>query len=673
MVEGENATVLVEFISKRRIPLRNGKSILEVTARDETGILKLKWFHTPYSLEAQFLSGRRFFVAGRPKVSSFGGPLFEILHPEITWVRETTSPEQETRIGRIVPVYIEIEGLSTHVIRKIIWNGLQALKEAYESRSFEFPEVLPAKVLDRYQFPNLLKALYAVHFPENTSLEILQQMRTLAHQRLIYEEFFKFELLLLKRKMHFARESAPTWHLQKLQDRTQALRSRFPFSLTNGQKKSIEQILLDLSSGHPMNRLIQGDVGSGKTAVALVVVGSVLSQGFQATLMAPTEILAEQHFLTAQKFFSADFSSVLVTARTSGKERADVLRRLQQGEPLLVLGTHALLEDWIQFKNLGLVIIDEQHRFGVEQRMKLRSKGKSVSANSTVTSTAPHLLVLTATPIPRTLALTFYGDLDFSIIPDRPPHRKPIETKVLETAFRERAFQKVREALLQGRQAYWIFPLVQASEAEGFESLRSAEEEFKNLQTHIFKDFSLGLLHGQMKSAEKSEILERFKKGQHSILVSTTVVEVGVDIPNATYMVIENAERFGLSQLHQLRGRVGRGEHRSYCLLLLGNPHASEEARTRLHAMEETEDGFKLAELDLQTRGPGEFLGIRQSGSLPLKIADLVRDQTILFQAREDLLELLANDPEILDPNHHSVRSYLDHHGKEEADRLQSG
>ena len=420
-----------------------------------------------------------------------------------------------------------------------------------------------------------------------------------------------------------------------------------------------------------MNRLIQGDVGSGKTAVAFVTSGCVLAEGGQAALMAPTEILAEQHYKNAVKLFGGRLNVALLTGKTPQSEREPLLKRLAAGEPVLLIGTHALIEDAVVFKNLAYILIDEQHRFGVEQRRTLRNKGRHINEANGQT-TLPHSLVLTATPIPRTLALTAYGDLAVTSIRELPPGRSPVKTKVLkERGDMGRAYELIRQELRAGRQAYFIYPLVNESEAEGFTQLKSAVTESDRLQTEVFPDFKVGLLHGQQKPDEKARIMDLFQRGDIQVLVSTTVVEVGVDVPNATVMAIEHAERFGLSQLHQLRGRVGRGAHQSHCFLF-SHPKAGAATAMRLEVLEQTNDGFKIAEADLEIRGPGEFMGTRQSGGLPFRLAHLVRDQEWLIRARDDATQLLRDDPDLQRVENAPLRRFFERDGYAQFERLKT-
>jgi ATP-dependent DNA helicase RecG len=419
-----------------------------------------------------------------------------------------------------------------------------------------------------------------------------------------------------------------------------------------------------------MNRLVQGDVGSGKTAVAFLSAAYVVGEGHQVALLAPTEILAEQHFYNSQKLFGKQLNAGLLTGKTTAAERNQLHSRMISGEPLLVIGTHALLEDNVEFSSLAYVMIDEQHRFGVEQRRTLKQKGAK-KTNGSQGVVFPHSLIMTATPIPRTLSLTVFGDLSVTSIQELPPGRSPIGTRVVGTnPQRQKAYAHIKSQLAQGRQAYFIYPLVNESEAEGFTQLKSAVNEAELLAQEVFPEFSVGLLHGQMKADEKAEVMQKFKQGKHHILVSTTVVEVGVDVPNATVIAIEHAERFGLSQLHQLRGRVGRGQYQSHCYLFSSTQ--SPESWVRLQVLENTNDGFKIAEADLEIRGPGEFLGTRQAGSLPFKLANLVKDREWLLRARDDAMGVLSQDPNLLREENSCLKRYLLREGARQLERLKT-
>lgn len=673
--EGAKATISLRVISSRKVPTRGfGKNMFEVRATDDTSVITLKWFYLPRGLDLKFTAGAQFLATGTPKV--FRG-MMEIIHPEISWgkVADVSAPAPGTapgadplHTGRVVPIYTEIEGLASRLLRKILWDAL-------EKYSSTLTEDLPERFIQRHSLPKIAEAVRDIHFPKSAddndqSIQQLIEFRTPAHTRLIYDEFFKFEFLVLRQRLQMEKENAlsigPNGGRKAVEEFTKLL----PFKLTGDQLKSVQEIADDLAAPHPMNRLVQGDVGSGKTAVALLSAASVIAEGYQAALMAPTEILAEQHYRNAMKLFGTRLQIALLTGRTPNAEREALFAKLAAGQPTLVIGTHALIEDPVVFKSLALVMIDEQHRFGVEQRRTLRRKGIHHS-ETTQTMVNPHTLVLTATPIPRTLALTAYGDLAVSMIREMPPGRSPILTKVVKGTSRVGAVERVRAELQAGRQAYFIYPLVNDSEAEGFQTLRSAVVEAERLQNEVFPEFKVGLLHGQMKSDEKNLVMEDFKQNRVQVLVSTTVVEVGVDVPNATVMCVDHAERFGLSQLHQLRGRVGRGLHASYCFFFTG-ASGSETTKARLEVLEETNDGFEIAEADLRIRGPGEFLGTRQAGGLPFRLADLVRDREWLFMARDDALELLKSDPDLTSAEHSNLRDYFEREGKLQSDRLKT-
>jgi len=653
--EGVKSTVAVRVLSSRKIGTRTGRSILEARCTDESGILTLKWFHAPKGMDARLAPGTPIVVTGTSKLF-MGRP--EIIHPEITWNKtsDVVSQEDELNVGRVVPVYTELDGIPSRTFRKVLW-------EAITKYGPQLPEDLPRDVLERHRLPSSLESVKEIHFPRaETEIQSLVDFRTPWHARFIYEEFFKFEYLVLQQRLVAEKENAHSIGADGGAKAARDLEALLPFKLTGDQSLALKEVLEDLSKSYPMNRLVQGDVGSGKTVVALLSAAAALAEGFQAALMAPTEILAEQHYKNAVQLFGSRLRVALLTGKTSDSERNQLLPRLAAGEPLLLIGTHALLEDPVQFAHLGLVMIDEQHRFGVEQRRTLRRKG---------TEKVPHALLLTATPIPRTLALTAYGDLTTTTIKELPPGRTPVATRVVTANQRGKAYEKIRSELRAGHQAYFIYPLVQDSEAEGFTSLKSAITEAETLAREVFPEFQVGLLHGQMKSDEKTTIMARFKKGELHILVSTTVVEVGVDVPNATIMVIEHAERFGLSQLHQLRGRVGRGAAQSHCFLFT-HPRLGETTAHRLQVLEKTNDGFQIAEADLEIRGPGEFLGTRQSGSLPFRMANLVRDQEWLVRAREDVIDILKRDPQLLLPEHAPFRAFLEREGRLQMERLKT-
>jgi ATP-dependent DNA helicase RecG len=619
--------------------------LFEVKAQDKDGQwISLKWFRVFKGFEKKFEPGTEFIATGTLK---FFGSGREMVHPEIQF-----DVEDDLHVGRIIPIYTEIDGIPTKTLRKILDTALQLGKN-------HLREELPRTALLKHNLPSLPIAIQQAHFPDTNHQPSID--------RLIYEEFYKFEFHVLSQRMNLQREAGHALSVDELKKSLASLLPQLPFELTRGQQQSLFEIVKDLSSGHPMNRLLQGDVGAGKTAVALLATLAVMNQKsaaglhYQTAIMAPTEILAEQHYQNALKIFGPKTPVKLLVGKSTASERRAVQAHLDSGEPCLLIGTHALIEDPVKFSNLGLVIIDEQHRFGVEQRRKLREKSKI----------QPHTLIMTATPIPRTLALTAYGDLEVSIIRERPPGRSPIKTHLIRAAETAKMNEFVRKQLTDGRQAYFIFPLVEDSEEEGFTHLTSAVSAAETLANETFPEFKVGLLHGKLNGKEKASIMERFRANEVQILVATTVVEVGVDVPNATVMVIEHPERFGLSQLHQLRGRIGRGNHASTCFLKTSRPPHLPTPE-RLEVMCETEDGFKIAEADLELRGPGEFLGTRQSGTLPFKIASLVRDQEWLNKAREDVLELLKSDPELKLPENAPFKTYLSNSGRNESAHLKT-
>ena len=663
--DGETATVAVQVLSSRRVPTRTGRSFFEVRCADSSGSMALKWFHMPRGMDQRFKPGIQVMVTGTVK-AFMGRP--EIIHPEVTWgVSSATSTEGEPHVGRVVPIYTEIEGVPSRALRKILWEALQKY-------SSYLTEDLPPSLLQKHRLPGLQEAIERIHFPTEDSHGTIQDLidfNTPAHARLIYEEFFKFEYLVLRQRLRLQKESAPAIGAHGGNAAVNDLTRALPFALTGDQQKGITEIQADLAQPHPMNRLIQGDVGSGKTAVAFVTAGAVLAEGGQAALMAPTEILAEQHYKNAVKLFGGRLNVALLTGKSTASERAPLLKRLAAGEPILLIGTHALLEDPVVFGNLVYVMIDEQHRFGVEQRRVLRRKGTRPLAPGSDRKIYPHTLILTATPIPRTLALTAYGDLGVSSIREMPPGRSPIITKIIRGDARQVAHERIREQLRQGHQAYFIYPLVNESEAEGFTALKSAVQEAERLAKEVFPEFKVGLLHGQMKPDEKARIMDQFSRNELQILVSTTVVEVGVDVPNATVMAVEHSERFGLSQLHQLRGRVGRGKAQSYCFYFAA-PRLGEVTAQRLEVLEATQDGFKIAEADLEIRGPGEFLGTRQAGGLPFRMAHLVRDREWLIKARDDAQAILTTDRDLEEKLHLPLRLYFDREGIAQSERLKT-
>ncbi|KYG63159.1 ATP-dependent DNA helicase RecG [Bdellovibrio bacteriovorus] len=595
---------------------RSTRKMYDVVVKDASGQIHCKFFRVPYKgYFERFKPYKEVRVVG--KVTDYRGRL-EFHHPDIRDIE----PDEETQ-DALIPLYTEIEGLATNKIMKMVRQAFSQIEEWPE-------EALPKWIIEKYKLLPRKDALKEMHYPDPQKAAQYAEFKSSAQKRIIFDEFFWLELFLASKKTGFQKEGAPK--ILNKATKLAALEKSLPFQLTNAQKRVFGEIRKDLEKSHPMHRMVQGDVGSGKTLVSFMAAAYASESGFQSCLMAPTEILAEQHFKNAQKVLEPlGLRLALLVGKSKASERKQVLEALHSGEIDLIIGTHALIEDEVIFSNLGLVIIDEQHRFGVEQRGVLKNKGNS-----------PHFLVMTATPIPRTLAMTVYGDLDVSIVDEMPPGRSPIQTRATFESKRPQALQFMMEQIQKGRQAYIVYPLVEESEKI---DLKDAVSEYEKLK-ELYPKVSFGLLHGKMKPSEKDQIMDQFRRNEIQVLVSTTVIEVGVDVPNANIMIIEHAERFGLSQLHQLRGRVGRGEHKSFCILIMGYA-VSEEGKERTAMMEKTSDGFKIAEFDLEMRGPGEFMGTRQSGLSGFKMANLVRDMQTLQEAREAAFEVLRRDPKL--------------------------
>jgi ATP-dependent DNA helicase RecG len=614
LVPDQLVSLKAQILKVRSMPMGKSKRrIYEVLVGDSTGRIACKYFRVPYKgYFERFQPFQDVRVIGKP---SFYRGALEFHHPDIHPVK----PEEEIT-NALIPIYVEIEGLTSPKIARLVKSVLQE----------PIPEFMPRNILEKYGLMNLNQAIREVHEPPVDQGDLFLKFESKAQKRIIFDEFFLMEFHLARKRQHLEREkSLAIVSKGKL---AESLKNSLEFQLTGAQERSYAEIIKDLKLSHPMHRLVQGDVGSGKTLVAFMAAAYAAEAGVQTALMVPTEILAEQHFATAEKrLHPLGIRVGLLTGQIKAKEREKILSDLAKGEIHILIGTHALIQDDVEFKKLGLVIIDEQHRFGVEQRNKLRAKGLS-----------PHFLVMTATPIPRTLAMTVYGDLDISVIDEMPKGRIPIVTRKTYQSKRPAVMQFIRDHMKQGRQAYIVYPLIEESESM---DLRNALEEYERVKKE-FPEFQVGLLHGRMKPAEKDEVMDRFRRNEIQILVSTTVIEVGVDVPNANIMLIEHAERFGLSQLHQLRGRVGRGNYKSYCVLMLGYA-LSEEGVRRAEIMESTIDGFKIAEADLEMRGPGEFMGTRQSGLPGFKMANLVRDVKILMLARDAAFELAQQDPQL--------------------------
>ena len=593
--------------------VRKGMTLYKARALDDQGgLLQITIFNNKY-LADKLREGEEYLFYGKT-----AGNLLR---------REMASPEIEpVSCAKIRPVYRQTEGLSSRVIEAAMSQALTLLHG--------MADPLPASLRKSYGLLNLVDALRAIHFPK--SQENLEDAR----RRLVFEELFLLQAGLSQLKSRSRGETACLF----AKDTTAAFAERLPFSLTGAQRRVIAECAADLRSGRPMNRLVQGDVGSGKTAVAAALCHMAVKNGWQAAMMAPTEILAEQHHRSLSALLQGTGVSIgLLTGSATKSEKDRIKDALSAGDIHLLVGTHALLQDTVAFHRLGLVVTDEQHRFGVAQRAALAAKGDN-----------PHLLVMSATPIPRTLALIIYGDLDISVIDQLPPGRQPIETYAVSTQLRQRAYNYVKKHLDQGRQGYIVCPLVE----EGETDLIPAQQYAEQLQRTVFRDYRIGLLHGRMKPSEKEAAMRRFSSGEIQLLVSTTVVEVGVDVPNAVIMVVENAERFGLSQLHQLRGRIGRGRHKSTCILI--SDAQNPEAVRRLQVMCQTADGFKIADEDLRLRGPGDFFGRRQHGLPDLKIADMMEDMDVLRQTQKAVRLLLDADPYLEAPDHAALKQAVE-------------
>lgn len=585
-------------------------SILKAAIRDNSGVIYAIWYNQSY-LNKFVKKGKEIVVSGKVEFK-FGQKQIKVEDFEFL----SGDEKDNLHLRRIVPCYPLTEGLSQRILRRIIKTNL-------EEKSFYLIDSLPYEIRKRYSFVSLPEALNNIHFPEDFSRQ------KEARRRLVFEELFLLQsALAFKREENKKESGIPFSTGRKL---TSSFIHYLPYSLTLSQKKVIREILEDMRSFHPMNRLLQGDVGSGKTVVATLVLLAAIANGYQSALMAPTEILAQQHWLNLRQLLSPlNIKIALLVSDLPSGDKREIRTELKEGKIQLVIGTHALIQKEIDFNKLGAVVIDEQHRFGVMQRLSLRSKGKS-----------PHVLVMTATPIPRTLALTSYGDLDISIIDELPPGRRVVITRWISRSKTGELYRLIKEKLKAGRQAYFVYPLIEESEEL---DIRSAQEAADRLQRDIFPDFRVCLLHGRMRREEKEAIMDSFREKKINILVSTTVIEVGIDIPNASLMLIENAERFGLAQLHQLRGRIGRDARQSYCFLLTGQK-ISKQAKERIRIMCKVNDGFLIAEEDLKLRGPGEFFGTRQWGMLNLKIADLIKDAQVLYSARKEAFQLVGEDP----------------------------
>lgn len=622
--------------------------IFEVFVGDGTGTLVAKWFNQPY-LKQIFKKGSRVILHGKVKFSTSRSQnlsyrTWEMIQPEYEILdEEEIEGESQTaellHMGRIVPVYPSSEGLYQKALRGIMKTIVDRYVEAVE-------EILPNRLKEKYKLLNLQDAIRRVHFPTGEDeIEKLNRGISEPHRRLIFDEFFLLELGLgLKKRGVATKQKGIIFQFSG--NLEQRLRALLPYQLTAAQERVLNEIKRDMQSAHSMNRLLQGDVGSGKTIVAFITLLNAIEAGYQGAIMVPTEILAEQHHRNISALAEIlGIRTCLLTSRLRKREREKQRSDIKEGLIPIIIGTHTLIQKDVEFHKLGLVIIDEQHKFGVMQRATLKEKGYN-----------PDVLIMTATPIPRTLSLTVYGDLDVSVINELPPGRTPVTTMLFYDRDRDRVYNLIRREVEQGRQGYVIYPLVEESEIL---DLKAATEMAEHLSTKIFPQFKIGLVHGRMRGEEKDQVMEAFKNQEIQILVSTTVLEVGIDVPNASVMLIEHAERFGLSQLHQFRGRVGRGSYKSYCLLLAHYP-IGEEARMRLNAMIETTDGFIIAERDLEIRGPGEFFGTKQSGLPDLKVANILRDVKILELARDEAFQIVKQDPTLSQPEYEKLKWALE-------------
>jgi ATP-dependent DNA helicase RecG len=614
-------TLRVRVMSGQAVGGRYGRNaIYHLLVQDDSGQLPCKFFHGGY-LEGKLKPGQHLILHGRVEVDKLRPARFEMVNPQM----EMVSGEEldSTEVGRIVPIYEAIGTFGSKQIRRAIYGTLQNLDGS-------IVDILPSELRQRLEFPSRRDALIQTHFPSpEESPEELNLFNSPAQRRLIFEELFLYQLSLALGRKATRKENAIPFRVREDGVR-EALKKILPFRPTGAQKRVLAEIAADLERPVPMNRLLQGDVGSGKTIVALQAAVIAMENGCQAALMAPTEILAVQHYLSARRILApGGYRVELLISGLKPAEKAVVRERIASGETQLVIGTHALIEDNVEFRRLGFVTIDEQHRFGVLQRKRLMDKAAKLGK-------APHVLVLTATPIPRTLSLTLYGDLDVSVVDELPPGRTPIRTSMTTQKHLLGVWESLRCEVEAGRQAYIIYPVIEESKLE----LKAAMEEYEQLSKRVFPKLKVGLLHGRLSSVEKEDVMQRFRRNEIQILVATTVVEVGVDVPNATVMVIEHAERFGLAQLHQLRGRIGRGAQQSYCVLVTP-ARLTEEGQERLKTMVRTSNGFEIAEADLALRGPGEFFGTRQSGEVGFHIANPFRDRELLELARREAFALV--------------------------------
>lgn len=640
LIINQDGTISAKIIATGIKKTKHKGDLVRIVVTDQSDILEAIWFNRP-DLKNKFKINQQIILSGT--VTYFERK--QIVNPFYEIIPDNSSNNKEfVYTGSIIPIYPLTEGLSN-------WEIRRPMRNAIDNYLPYFKETLSDSILNQYSFPSLSQTIENIHFPKNIHDAITAQ------QRLKFEEFFYLELILALRKLSQSQKKKG-FSLSEKGTITKKLLELLPYQLTEGQKKVLTELKNDMAKPTSMNRLLQGDVGSGKTVIAVYAMLIAIENEYQTALMAPTEILAEQHYLVwHDKLKSININSCLLTGSTKAKQRKTLLSDIENGVINVVFGTHALIEQDIKFKRLGLAIIDEQHRFGVMQRAALINKGIN-----------PDLLVMTATPIPRTLQMTLYGDLEISVLSEKPPGRKKIITRLVTNQQREKVYEFINDKVKEGRQAYIVCPLIEESEKLDLKAAIKTYEDMKK----IFSDFQIGLVHGRLKSIERIEIMEQFREHKLNILVTTTVIEVGVDIANATIMVIEHPERFGLAQLHQLRGRIGRGKETSYCILIRPNSNFS-PAMDRLKFFEQNDDGFLLAEKDLEIRGPGQLLGTRQHGLPDLKIADLNEDRALLFQARDQAFNLIQQDPDLSKPENKIIRSTFINKFKDRTELLRVG
>ncbi len=616
-----------------------GRRSLLCYLSDNTGAIVLRFFHFNKAQQNNLSNGKRLRCFGEARR---GPTRLEFVHPEYQLIQHNDAVIEQS----LTPVYAKTEGVHQTLLKKISDQVLTKINQG------ELVDWLPEQVRQKHQFPDLVSALSSVHRPhKKTNVFALNECKTKAQQRLLFEELLAHQLSLLQVRFEIRKVSAIK--LAVKQDDYSTFINSLSFELTHAQEKVIAEIFADISNGHPMLRLVQGDVGSGKTVVAAAAAMAVVNAGYQFAIMAPTEILAEQHYLNFKQWF-VEKDCLLLTGKDKGKVRQQKLNKIVTGESQIIIGTHALFQNDVEFNQLALLVVDEQHRFGVHQRLALREKGGSRNKlkagvkgrpNGWSNNIAPHQLIMTATPIPRSLAMTAYADLDYSVIDELPKGRKPVTTVVVSTSRRDEVVRRIEKACEKGEQAYWVCTLVEESEVLQCQAAQVAAEQLTAELTNV----SVGLVHGRMKQQEKQLIVSQFKSKEIDLLVATTVIEVGVDVPNASLMVIENAERLGLAQLHQLRGRVGRGTKQSVCVLMY-QPPLSQSGKQRLAILRETNDGFKVAEKDLELRGPGEVLGTRQTGLMQMRIADIVRDESWFMEVKATAEYIIKQHPQAVEP-----------------------